>query len=106
MINGSPLFTGTTDETQFDTIFRHMGTPDDSSFPGMSQLPEYRPNLPQHPSSSLAALVPKLDRAGVELLESMLMYDPLRRITAQEARQHPFFNSIPEPLRQLGNDLS
>lgn len=107
MINGTPLFTGTTDETQLDTIFRHLGTPDDRTFPGMSSLPEYRADYPKYPPhSGLKHLVPKLEDSGVELLESMLVYDPMRRITAQEARTHPFFDSIPEPLRQLGSDLS
>ena len=38
MVNGSPLFTGSTEETQVDTIFRNLGTPDDSICPGMSQI--------------------------------------------------------------------
>jgi serine/threonine protein kinase len=36
-------------------------------------------------------LVPALDATGVDLLNKMLQYDPARRITAQEALEHPFF---------------
>ena len=35
MVTGSPLFTGTSEETQLDTIFRLLGTPDPSIYPGI-----------------------------------------------------------------------
>ena len=34
MVNGTPLFTGSTPETQVETIFRNLGTPDDTICPG------------------------------------------------------------------------
>jgi len=34
MVTGTPLFTGTSEETQLDTIFRSLGTPDPSIYPG------------------------------------------------------------------------
>lgn len=107
MVNGTPLFTGTSEEAQLDTIFRHLGTPDEASFPGISELPDWRPNFPIYPSPmSLQPLVPKLEPSGVQLLESMLVYDPSRRITAQTARHHPFFDTLPEAIRNVGNDMS
>jgi hypothetical protein len=36
----------------------------------------------------------------------MLVYDPAKRITAQDARSHPFFDSLPESLKKLGSDMS
>jgi cyclin-dependent kinase len=107
MVNGSPLFTGTSEETQLDTIFRHLGTPDESVFPGISELPDWRPDFPVYPApDSLSVFVPTLDQAGVHLLSSMLVYDPARRITAQEARHHHYFDDLPEALRRVGNDMS
>ena len=35
MVTGSPLFTGTSEETQLDIIFRCLGTPDPSIYPGI-----------------------------------------------------------------------
>ena len=46
MVNGTPLFKGTSEETQLDTIFRHLGTPNESTFPGISELPDWRDNFP------------------------------------------------------------
>jgi cyclin-dependent kinase len=110
MVNGTPLFTGTSEEVQLDTIFRHLGTPTEASYPGISELPDWRPDFPVYPppseGGSLRGLVPKLEPAGVQLLESMLVYDPARRITAQDARKHEFFNSLPESIKMVGSDMS
>jgi cyclin-dependent kinase len=107
MVNGTPLFTGTSEDTQLDTIFRHLGTPDESIFPGISELPDWRPDFPNYPPpDSLHALVPNLEQSGVKLLQAMLVFDPAHRITAQDARRHPYFDELPEALRRVGNDMS
>jgi cyclin-dependent kinase len=107
MCNGTPLFTGTSEATQLDFIFRHLGTPNESSFPGVSQLPEWRTDFPSYsPPSSFKVIAPHLDEAGVELLAALLTYDPTRRITAQDARRHRYFADIPDALRRVGEDMS
>ncbi|KAF8068174.1 CDKE-1 [Scenedesmus sp. PABB004] len=40
---------------------------------------------------------PKLTPAGLDLLQRMLAYDPLQRISAEEALAHPFFDEAPRP---------
>lgn len=100
MVNGTPLFKGTTEDSQLDTIFRFLGTPNETTYPTFHELPEYRDNFPVYPSpESLHSLVPKLDDVGVELLSKMLEYDPAKRISAASARQHAFFDELPESLR-------
>ena len=42
MNSGRPLFPGTSDADQLDSIFRHLGTPDEIEFPGIVDLPEYK----------------------------------------------------------------
>lgn len=107
MVNGTPLFKGTSEETQLDTIFRTLGTPNEQTFPGIHELPDWKDSYPFYPEPvSLQPLVPKLDADGVDLLSQMLVYDPSRRISAHEARKHPFFDSIPEPVRNAGSDMS
>ena len=103
MVNGSPLFTGTTEESQLETIFRLLGTPNESTFPGISELPEWRTDYRVYPSpDNLEEFVSNLEPAGVELLQSMLVYDPAQRITAQEARNHAYFKDLPPELRTMG----
>mmetsp|Transcript_12453 Transcript_12453/g.18660 ORF Transcript_12453/g.18660 Transcript_12453/m.18660 type:complete len:302 (-) Transcript_12453:1355-2260(-) len=107
MVNGAPLFTGTSEETQLEAIFRLLGTPNESTFPGISELPDWKDNFTVYPAPvSLQALVPKLDAQGVQLLQSMLVYDPAQRITAQEARRDPFFDTLPPDLKNFGNDMT
>jgi serine/threonine protein kinase len=35
-----------------------------------------------------------LDPAGLDLIERMLIYDPLKRISAKSALDHPYFADI------------
>ena len=42
MHNGRPLFPGTSDADQLEQIFRQLGTPDESEFPGIVDLPDYK----------------------------------------------------------------
>ena len=93
----SPLVAGTSESDQLDRIFRLLGTPSALSYPGIVNLPEYTPDLPQYPppqGGGIASLVPTLDAHGVNLLEQMLQYDPSRRIAAETALNHPFFADI------------
>lgn len=107
MVNGVPLFKGSSEESQLDLVFRHLGTPTEATFPGVSDLPDWRDNFPVYPKpENLHSLVPKLDEEGLDLLQAMLLYDPAKRITAQQAKLHPFFSAIPETLRNVGNDMS
>ena len=35
-----------------------------------------------------------------------IVYDPSKRITAQEARKHAYFNDLSEHIKKIGNDMS
>lgn len=94
MANGRPLVAGTSEQDQLDRIFRLLGTPTVHDYPGLRDLPEYQPqDLPPYPppAGGLASLVPRLPPEGLQLLDSMLQYDPGRRVTAQNALEHAFF---------------
>lgn len=106
MVNGTPLFTGTSDDSQLDIIFRHLGTPDDVIFPGISELPGWKKDFPRYPLiSDMGTLVPNLETTGVDLFSSMLAYDPLKRITAQDARTHAYFKDLSESLKKVGDEM-
>jgi cyclin-dependent kinase len=97
MANGRPLFAGTSEADQLDKIFRLLGSPSISDYPGIVDLPDYVPDLlPRYPypRNGIGSLVPTLDASGVDLLNRMLQYDPAKRITAQKALEHPFFYDL------------
>ena len=101
MVNkGGPLFPGDSEIDQIFRIFRSvprfglcsprsphlhtsriMGTPNEERWPGVSQLPDYKPTFPQWPGADLASHLPSLDSQGVELIKQMLVYDTSKRIS-------------------------
>ncbi|KAL1956351.1 hypothetical protein VTO42DRAFT_7434 [Malbranchea cinnamomea] len=94
MYTGRPLFPGTTNEDQLQKIFRLMGTPSERSWPGISQLPEYKPNFPVYATQDLRVIIPQIDQLGLDLLLRMLQLRPDRRISAHEALAHPWFQDL------------
>ncbi|OJI86940.1 hypothetical protein ASPTUDRAFT_502870 [Aspergillus tubingensis CBS 134.48] len=94
MYTGSALFAGTTNAEQLLKIFDIMGTPTEFTWPGVSQLPEYRNDFPPRSPQSLQQIIPSLDPVGVDLLERMLQLRPEARISATEALNHPWFQGL------------
>jgi negative regulator of PHO system len=96
MYTGRPLFPGTTNEDQVQKIFRLMGTPSERSWPGISQLPEYKTNFPVYATQDLRLILPQVDQVGLNLLSSMLQLRPEMRVSAAASLQHPWFNDLPQ----------
>jgi hypothetical protein len=48
---------------------RALGTPNEKTWPGVSQLPDYKTTFPQWSGVDLGTLVPNLDRDGLDLLQ-------------------------------------
>lgn len=88
-----PLFPGSSELQQLLHIFRLLGTPNDQIWPGVSTLRDWH-LYPQWKPHNLAQVVPELDSAGIDLLKSMLQYNPASRISAKKALFHPYFNSL------------
>eukprot|EP01068_Selenidium_serpulae_P012115 Selendium_serpulae@DN5772_c0_g1_i6.p1 len=74
MVNGRPLFPGTSDSDQLIRIFKSLGTPDPESWPGIVQLPEWKPDFPVNEPKNLSEIVPSLDPDGVDLLKVCLQF--------------------------------
>jgi len=94
MASGRPLFPGSSVSDQLLRIFKILGTPTEHSWPGVSQLPDYRVDVPIYAKISMEKLQPKLDSLGIDLLYRMLEYMPEKRISAEVALQHPFFEMV------------
>lgn len=100
MACGRPLLTGTSEADQLDRIYRLLGTPTPATYPGIVDLPEYKSDLPMYDDPpGVASIVHMLDANGIDLMESMLRYDPATRVTAIDAMQHPFFNDLSDSVR-------
>jgi len=101
MAAGRALFMGDSEIDQIFKIFQVLGTPNDQNWPGVSSLPDFKPNFPQWTGIGLQAKVPNLDAAGLDLLQRMLVYEPSKRLTAREALQHEYFADVVAPPEAL-----
>lgn len=110
IILGRPIFTGKTDIDQLKLIFDLMGTPTDRSWEGFKDLKlirtgEFsidkakRPKLREKYSSRIQPT------PAMNLLEKLLELDPKKRLTANRALTHLYFQMgpvAPEDPKELG----
>ncbi|KAJ0414882.1 kinase-like domain-containing protein [Aspergillus carlsbadensis] len=91
MCTRKPLFPGDSEIDEIFKIFRLLGTPDETIWPGVTSFPDFKPTFPRWKREESHNLVPGLDEDGLDLLEAFLEYDPARRISAKQACMHPYF---------------
>ncbi len=72
----------------------------------MDSLPDYIPEFPKFRPYPWSKLVPHLEPAGVDLLNRLLSFDPVLRITARDALAHPYFADLQRPTTRLEDDLA
>lgn len=94
MYTGRPLFPGTTNEDQITRIFRIMGTPTERTWPGITQLADYKPTFQMYATQDLRQILPMIDPVGIDLLQKMLQLRPELRISAADALGHPWFHDL------------
>ena len=101
-----PLLPGQGELDQVKRIFDLLGTPDDDSMPGCSQLHWMRKfqqrrqpfnRLKDRFKRTSFTSATALSESGLDLMQRMLTYDAEKRITAKEALQHPYFKEAPPP---------
>lgn len=97
MCTGMALFPGDSEIDTIFKIFRTLGTPNENVWPGISQLPDFKPTFPQWRVDlrvRLKEICKRMDPVGLDLLVSLLTYDPVERITAIQALSHPWFRDV------------
>jgi cyclin-dependent kinase len=88
------LFCGDSEIDQLFKIFKILGTPTNKTWPDVLQLKDFKATFPKWSKNELEDINSKLSENGFDLLQKMLTYDPIDRITCEEALQHPYFDSI------------
>ncbi|KAF0297284.1 Cyclin-dependent kinase 1 [Amphibalanus amphitrite] len=94
MVKKRPLFHGDSEIDQLFRIFRTLKTPTEEIWPGVSDLPDYKPSFPNWTENQLADSVSGICPEGLDLLQQTLIYDPAKRITARAMLKHPYFSDL------------
>lgn len=95
----TPYFPADNDFSQLETIFKALGTPTDKEWPNMTKLPNYV-KYPIYQATPMKNLFTGASEDAINLLEKMLIYDPVKRITVLNALKHNYFINKPRPTKQ------
>ncbi|EPS58980.1 hypothetical protein M569_15832 [Genlisea aurea] len=93
LVTNQALFAGDSELQQLLHIFRLLGTPNEETWPGVSKLVNWH-EYPQWTAKPLSSAVAGLDEKGLNLLSEMLHYEPVKRISAKKAMEHPYFDDL------------
>lgn len=88
-----PLFQGDSEIDQLYRIFRQFGTPDQTVWKNVLQLPDYKQSFPQWERQDWPRGFYS-NKEAVELFQKMMKYDPDERISAADALNHKYFDSV------------
>jgi serine/threonine protein kinase len=70
------------------------------SFVTDDKAKEYLKSFAHQPKADLVAKFPKVPKEAVDLLQRSIMFDPRKRLTVQQALDHPFF----APIKDLAKE--
>uniref|UniRef100_UPI00398F6EA9 mitogen-activated protein kinase 15 n=1 Tax=Pristiophorus japonicus TaxID=55135 RepID=UPI00398F6EA9 len=110
MLLGKPLFPGTSSINQIERIMSVIPAPSNEDI--LSINSDYGASVVQkmltRPRSSIDQLLPSTTPPdALDLLYKLLVFNPNRRLTAEEALRHPYINRFHNPSKEpgLGYDI-
>lgn len=99
MLEGKPLFPGKDHVNQFSIITELLGTPDEDVIQTICSENTLRfvQSLPQREKIPFTERFPTVESEAIDMLERMLVFDPRKRITVEEALAHPYLAPYHDP---------
>jgi serine/threonine protein kinase len=97
MATGAPLFAGDSEIDTIFKIFQKLGTPTEADWPGLSELPDFKPSFPKWPArgwESIGNTAAQVGPDGIDLLRKLTYFDPKKRWSARKALAHPYFADV------------
>ena len=102
LYTGVPLFPGKEASDQMNKICEVLGTPNQSDWnEGYDLANQIHFKFPQYRGKKLKNVINRASENAINLLESMLCFNPSKRPSAVKCLQHPFFQCN-EILRYFG----
>ncbi|WPH04874.1 Hypothetical protein R9X50_00777100 [Acrodontium crateriforme] len=76
------------------SIFETLGTPDLKNWPEAAHLPDWgKMNFAKYPAKEWEEILPKADKAAVNLVQSLIAFESGERLSAKEALCHPYISA-------------
>ena len=102
---GTPLFPGKNTFSQLIEIVKILGTPTDEQINKMNKEHDgqIKFTTQRGPKPWEDILGDRSSPEAVDLLSKLLVYEPLKRISALEICAHPFFDSLRDETTKLPN---
>ncbi|KAL7408972.1 kinase-like domain-containing protein [Mrakia frigida] len=99
LLGGKPIFKGRDYVDQLNQILHFLGTPSEDTLRrvGSPRAQEYIRSLPIKPRIPFSNLYPQANPLALDLLARLLTFDPARRITCEEALNHPYLSVWHDP---------
>ncbi|KAH7831758.1 putative CMGC/GSK protein kinase [Monocercomonoides exilis] len=98
LLIGHALFPGESTSGQLVEIVKFLGTPTFEEMKAMGIDPIS--DMPVIPKMDIKKMFREgTDPRALDLISRVLCYDPLQRLTAEEAKQHPFFDPVKSGLK-------
>ncbi|CUS23690.1 LAQU0S11e02080g1_1 [Lachancea quebecensis] len=99
LLGGKPIFKGKDYVDQLNRILQVLGTPPEETLEriGSKNVQDYIHQLGYIPKVPFVTLYPRANAQALDLLERMLTFDPQKRITVEEALEHPYLSIWHDP---------
>lgn len=91
MMMRKPIFPADSEIDLIFKIFMVLGTPDENEWAGITVMPNYKSTFPQWARKDFQSIIPGIDCNAESLLNSLLIYDPVFRMSAKKAAKHAYF---------------
>jgi serine/threonine protein kinase len=89
-----PLFPGSSESDQLFKTCSVLGTPTDAEWrEGMKLASQLGFRWPTLVPTRLEQLIPMANQEGIDMMMSMMQWDPNRRISTAKSLQHPYFQA-------------
>ncbi|KAG2382799.1 hypothetical protein C9374_004766 [Naegleria lovaniensis] len=97
LLGRKPFFPGNNYLHQLDLILDVLGTPKDEDIKGCEKGVNYLKQLPRRAGKDFRTIFPNASPAALDLLKKMLHFNPVKRITVEQALEHPYLANLHDP---------
>jgi len=104
LLGGKPMFPGASTTNQIDRILEVTGNPSKEDIDSIqsqfaAQMLQKIPDLPA--PRSYESMYPNSDADAIDMLQKLLMFNPEKRMTAEQALEHPYVSQFHVPEEEI-----